>query len=321
MIGVWLLFGLAAGSQQSPPLHLAEVINLPGRTTRFDYQSFDEKSRRLFLSHMGDGHLVVIDVDKKAVVADLPGYGTVTGVLAVPNEEKVYASATETHEVVVTDMNTLKVITRLKGVRFPDGIAYVPGVRRVFVSDESGGIDLVIDAVTNKVLSRIDLGGEAGNTQYDAKNNRILVAVQSRNEMAAIDPKTLTVKKYPISGGDQPHGFYVDAARNLAYVSCEGSDSLLVVDLATMKTLQKFPVTSGPDVLAFDKGLKRLYVGCEGGAVDVFEVVGRGLKSLGSYNAANAHTLSVDQKTHHVFVALKDDGGKPRLRVLEPVLK
>jgi len=32
---------------------------IPGGATRFDYQSFDPSTNRLYLSHMGDGDVVV----------------------------------------------------------------------------------------------------------------------------------------------------------------------------------------------------------------------------------------------------------------------
>jgi 6-phosphogluconolactonase (cycloisomerase 2 family) len=85
-----------------------------------------------------------------------------------------------------------------------------------------------------------------------------------------------------------------------------------------MTVLQSFDVTAGPDVLAFDRGLQRLYVACEGGAIDVFKVTQGGLASVGRFEAPSAHTVSVDQKTHRVFIALKNVGGKPMLWVLAP---
>jgi DNA-binding beta-propeller fold protein YncE len=303
---------------QQPLTKIAEVP-LPGSATRLDYQSLDPVAGRLYISRMGAGRLIVFDTKSDKVVADLPDYPTVTGVLAVPEEGKVFASAAGSHEVVVTDSRSLRVLARIPGARFPDGIAYVPAERRLFVSDESGGIDLVIDARSNKALAKIELGGEAGNTHYDPVGKRVWVAVQTRNEMVAIDPHTLKIaERYPLKGSDHPHGFTIDSARRLAYISCEGNNKLLVAELRTMRVLQSFDVTDGPDVLALDEGLGRLYLGCEGGAVDVFQTVAGGLRSLGRFSAPNAHTVSVDPKTHRVYVALKNVGGKPVLWILRP---
>ena len=271
------------------------------------------------MSHMGAGKLIVFDTRTNKILANLPGYKTVTGVLAVPEERKFYGSAAGTHEVVVADIRTNDVLARVPGADFPDGIAYAPKEHRIFVSDESGGIDLVIDARTNKPLGRIVLGGEAGNSHYDPGTDQIWVAVQTKNEMVAINPATMKIKRrYPLQGSDHPHGFVIDSAKHLAYISCEGNNKLIVADLRTMKEIQSFDVTEGPDVLTIDEGLQRLYVACEGGAVDVFQIGKGGLKPIGRFSAPSAHTVSVDQKTHRVYIALKNIGGKPQLWILEP---
>ncbi len=149
------------------PLRAVTDVPLPGSASRFDYQSLEPPSGRLFISHMGAGQLVVVDVRAGKVIGNLDGFPTVTGVLAVPAEHRAYASATGDHSVVVVDDSTLRIVARVPGPRFPDGIAYAPAERRVFVSDESGGRDFVIDATTNTLAAQIELDGEAGNTQYD----------------------------------------------------------------------------------------------------------------------------------------------------------
>ncbi|HLK56992.1 MAG TPA: YncE family protein [Chthonomonadaceae bacterium] len=215
-------------SARPPVLKKVADIPLPGGATRFDYQSFDPQTGRLYLSHMGDGRLVVFDTKTNQVIANLPGFPSITGVLFVPELNRVYASAAGSHEVVAVDAGHLKILARISGARFPDGLAYSPDEGKVFVSDESGGADLVIDARANRRLDRIPLGGEAGNTHYDPVSHRIFVAVQTRNEMAAIDPKTdRIVARYPLPGSDFPHGFTMDSLHRLMFVSCEGNGYFL----------------------------------------------------------------------------------------------
>src|SRR5213079_329336 len=174
-------------SKAEAPLRVVTDVSLPGSASRFDYQSLEPASGRLFISHMGAGQLVVFDVRAGRVIANLDGFPTVTGVLAVPVEHRAYASATGDHAVVVVDDSTFRIVARIPGPRFPDGIAYVPEERRVFVSDESGRQDFVIEAATNSLVARIELGGEAGNTQYDAGSHCVIVAVQTANQLALID--------------------------------------------------------------------------------------------------------------------------------------
>src|SRR2546426_8307070 len=68
------------------PLRVVADVPLPGSASRFDYQSLEPASGRLFVSHMGAGRLVVFDVRAGRVIADLDGFPTVTGV--VRSEER-----------------------------------------------------------------------------------------------------------------------------------------------------------------------------------------------------------------------------------------
>jgi DNA-binding beta-propeller fold protein YncE len=294
-------------------------IPLPGGTGRFDYQSLDPKSGRLYIAQMGIGRLVVFDTRTNQLIASIPGFPRVTGVLAVPSIGRVYASVAGHHELAIVDASTLKVQARVTDIRFPDGIAYAAEAGKVFVSDESGQRDIVVDARGDSIRSVIPLDGEAGNTQYDSVGKLIWVAVQTRNQLVAIDPVTERISgRYDLPGADHPHGFYIDAPNRLAFVSCEGNARLLVVDLTTLRVIANHVVGDDPDVLAFDPGLHRLYVAAESGVVTVFEEQGEALRRLGEYRAPAAHSVSVDPMSHRVYLPLSNVGGRPVLRVLAP---
>jgi DNA-binding beta-propeller fold protein YncE len=308
-------------SAGSTPLALVADVPLPGPAKRFDYQSFDSTTGRLYISHMRGDRLVVFDARAGKVVASNEGFPGATGVWAVPELHRVYVSVTGRHEVAVVDDRTLAVVAHVGDVRFPDGIAYAPAEQKVFVSDESGEAEFVIDARSNTNAGRIALGGEAGNTHYDAVSHCIVVAVQTKNELAAIDPASeRIVARYPMQC-DHPHGFLIDEPNRLAFVTCEGDAKLLVVDLRTMRTTATLRTADDPDVLALDPILGRVYVGCEGGAVSVFEERFSGqqasLAPLGEYRAPHAHSVAVDPATHRVYLPLQDVNGKPTLRILE----
>ncbi len=302
------------------PLRIVVDVPLPGSASRFDYQSLESASGRLFISHMGAGQLVVFDIRAGRVIANLDGFPTVTGVLAVPAEHRAYASATGDHAVVVVDDSTLQIVARVPGPRFPDGIAYAPEERRVFVSDESGRRDLVIDAATNSVVARIELDGEAGNTQYDPGSHCVIVAVQTANQLAVIDPASATiVRRVTLDQAVRyPHGVYTDAPHRLVFIAGQESGTLGVLDLQTLQLRQVLPVGSDPDVLAFDPALGRLYVAAESGVVAVFGERDGSLVQLGWYRAPKAHSVAVDPATHRVYLPLADVSGHPVLRVLVP---
>jgi DNA-binding beta-propeller fold protein YncE len=310
---------LPAQTSESAPLKKVADVPLPGPAVRFDYQSIDPSHSRLYIAHMNADQLVVFDVKKRVVVANLDGFANVHGVLAVPELNRVYASATGEHKVAVVNMQTLKVLAKPGPVKYPDGIAYAPGTKRVFVSDEHGDADAVIDATTNALIATIPLGGGAGNTVYDPALGRILVAVHEKNELVAIDPATAKIiGRYPVAGIESPHGIALDVAAKLAFVAGEENNKLAVIDLTNMQVLATYPVGKDPDVLAFDPGLKKLYVSAESGNVTVFRENGKTLVSEGTFSMPHAHTVSVDPDTHLVYFPLQNVDGHPLLRIMEP---
>jgi DNA-binding beta-propeller fold protein YncE len=303
-------------------LSVVKEIPLPGPASRFDYQSFDPTTDRLWMNHMDAGETLVFSTDSTKLVGVIAGVPRATGVLAVPSLHKTFVSAAGAHEVVAIDDRTLSIVGRDRGIRFPDGIAYVRdagGVQKIFVSDESGRAVVVLDARTGTTRSRIPLGGEAGNTHYDSVSHCILVAEQTTNELIAIDPvRERIVQRYALPGAEHPHGFTMDEPGRLIFMSCEGNARLLVIDMTTMRVIGTHAVGDEPDVLAWDPGWRRLYVASEGGVLSAFWLDGTRLGLVGEYRAPHAHTVALDPRTHRVYLPLQDIGGHPVLRVLEP---
>ena len=301
----------------TPVLQQVADVPLPGAAVRFDYQSLDTLRDRLYISHMVAGQVVVFDVKNRQVTGVIDTLPGVTGVLAVPELGKVYASVTGSHQVAVIDPQTLKVVARVGTITFPDGIAYAPDQKKVYVSDEAGGNDVVIDGLSDKVLTSIALGGDAGNTVYDPRSGCVLVAVQTRNQVVAIDPATdAVVGRYHFDLAAHPHGLHVDAARHRLFIANQDNATLLSVDLDRMQPLGTAPIGDAADVLAFDPVLQRLYVASESGVVSVFTDRALELTPEGTVTLPHGHTVAVDPRTHLVYFPLQDVNGAPLLRIM-----
>jgi hypothetical protein len=136
-----------------------------------------------------------------------------------------------------------------------------------------------------------------------------------------IDPRSnRIVRRVALAGCKHPHGLQIDSPRKVAYVACDRNATLLTLDLKRMKVIGNVGVGGGPDVLAFDTSLKRLYVAAESGEVAVFAGGARGLTKLGQqFLAPRAHTVAVDSRTHLVYFPLETgSAGRPELLVMAP---
>jgi hypothetical protein len=314
-----MLLASVASAGSGLPLQAVARVPLSGPAVRFDYASIDPSTDRLWVAHMDAGQLLAVDLRTRRIVRTIPAPG-VHGVLAVPALGRVYASATDARQVLTIDARSGKILAAAPAGRYPDGLAYDPVERHVFVSDESGGVETVINTAGHR-LATIPLGGEAGNVQYDPGSGHVLADVQTRDDIAVIDPRTnRIVRRIPVPGCVSDHGLYIDASRELAFVACDQNATLHTLDLRSMTWTGQDAVGSSPDVLAFDGADRRLYVAAESGVVAVFAETAHGARRLGlAFLAHEAHTVAVDPRTHLVYFPLQSgSSGGPQLLVMRP---
>ena len=84
----------AAHSERSSSLDIVADVPLTGAAKRFDYQSLDSATGRLYISHMRGDPLDVFATRNTLPVAILNGFTAATGVWAVPDLPKSHVSVT-----------------------------------------------------------------------------------------------------------------------------------------------------------------------------------------------------------------------------------
>ena len=304
-------------ARESARLETVADIPLPGGASRFDYQSVDPRSRLLFISHLGASTVTVFDLASRSIRANIAHIADVHGVLAIPELGRIYASATGENQVKVIDEQSLRVVATIPAGVYPDGMAYDPLTQHLFVSDETGGTETVIDVRSERQIATIPLGGEAGNTQDDPLSHRIFVDVQTLDQLVVIDPTTnRLIARYGLPNCDHDHSLLIDAPSRLAFVVCDGNSVRLPVDLRSLTVTAVQPVGETPDVLALDSTWHLLYVSSETGVLSVFEESGQALRKMyEGFVATEAHTVTVDEQTHLIFLPLQEVLGKPLLRI------
>lgn len=310
------------------PLQAVGSLTLPGDNSRFDYASLDPARHLLFIAHLGAGELIEVDTETNTVVRVIPHLDGVHGVLVIPALRRVFATATNSNQVVTLDEETGTVLGRASTGAYPDGLAYDPARNRVWVTNESGGSETVLDVASGRIAATVDVGGDAGNVAYDPGSStssgadRIFVDVQSRNEVAIIDPATFTVtRRISVPGCDHPHGLALDPPHRLGFVACDGNATLHSFDLDTLAFADSLPVGDSPDVLALDPVNGWLYVAGEAGTVTILAERGRTLTILGSDHLADgAHVVAVDPTTHRSYYPIPGGtDGRPELLVRRPM--
>jgi len=314
-----LLIGLGMFAQGASTLNKVKEYDLPGPPgKRFDYLTIDTDDGYLISAHLAANQTYVIDLrtDKVlATVTDTPG---AEGVEYVAELKKFYTSNAGDNTIGVVDMKQMKVVKKLKTESKPDGSAYAAPFHKLYVSDERGKAEAIVDVTTDEIVKTLRFDSETGMPQYDPVARKVYVNLQDDNLFAVIDPKTdEVVGKYPVGRCKGNHGMTLDAEHHRAFLSCEGNELMTVFDLDKNQAITFLPMAGGPDVIKFDRGLKRIYVACSSGTISAFQMDDPDhYRKLEDFPVQKkVHSLAVDSTTHRVYAPEQEADGKPVARM------
>jgi DNA-binding beta-propeller fold protein YncE len=311
---------VAAAAAQGSLLKQVSTIDLPGpKGKRFDYLTIDPSRHLLLSTHLGAGLLYAIDLRTNKVVKTFDSLPGIEGVELAPDVNKAYTSNWKENKIGVIDLEQMKLVKKLPTESKPDGIAYAPPFHKIYVSDERAKAEAVVDVTKDEIVTTLHFGSETGNPRYDPVSRHIFLNLQDKNVIAEIDPATdKEMAEYPVGRCKGNHGMALDSEHRLAFLSCEENDLMTVFRLDTHEPIAYFPQAKGGDVIAFDAGLKRIYVACYDGAISVFqEDDPTHFRKLGDVPVQKkVHSLAIDLETHKVYVPEEEENGAPAAKIV-----
>lgn len=312
-----------ANSAPAPVQYKLKTQYLIGGVEGWDYLAFDSPRQRLYISR--GTKVVVVDPKNGAVLSEIPGTLGVHGIALAPGLDKGFTSNGKANSITVFNLNNFHVISEIKiSGDNPDAILYEPKSKRVLTFNGKSRDATVIDAVKGNALANIPLGGKPEFAAADGAGF-VYVNIEDANELVVIDAaQSAVVKRWPLTGCDEPSGLAFDAASRRAFAACHNK-SLLVVDGDSGSIVATLPIGAGVDAAAFDPGKKFVFTSNGEGTLSViheddpnkFSVVGNFATQKG------ARTMALDTSSHNVYLVTADvkeepaaDGGRPKRTVI-----
>jgi len=299
--------------------HYHVIKHFPvGGDTGWDYLTIDSTTHRLFISHAD--HVVVLDVVSGKVVGDIPKTEGVHGIALAREIRRGFVSNGKLNTVTIFDLDSLGVLGEAPTGERPDAIMFEPVSSRVFTFNAAGKNTTAIDAATGKVAGTIPLGGKPEFAVHDDKGH-VYVNIEDTSELAVIDAKTLAVtRRWKLAGCEEPSGLAIDREHKRLFSGC-GNKVMAISDLEAGKVIATMPIGEGVDGDGFDPEYGVAFASNGGSgtltvvrelAPDKFEVIDNVATARG------ARTMTVDQKTHHVFLPTAQFGPAPAATTENP---
>ncbi|MDT7605225.1 MAG: hypothetical protein QOF61_3222 [Acidobacteriota bacterium] len=268
----------------------------------FDYVTLDGSARRLYVSHATQ--VDVLDADTGKLIGSIPDTPGVHGVALAPAFKHGFTSNGRENKVSMFDPATLQLIKKIEVGKGPDGIYYDERTKRVFTNNHGTHDITAIDAASGDVVGTVKVEGD-GEQAVIGKDGLIYVNSEEAGEVVVFDPKSLDVKKrFPIGVAKTPTGLAYDAKTNRLFIGCRNEPKMVVMDAATGKVINSYPIGAGVDYAAFDPGSNLIFFSCGDGTLSIYRE-----KSADTYEDAgavktqpSAKTMAFDPKTKKIFL-------------------
>jgi DNA-binding beta-propeller fold protein YncE len=325
---VWQIFPGTPGSAKS--LKFEGFVLLPkdrraGVLTVLDYLTLSGKD--LFVTNVSTGTVYKIPLHGEGLPAttDVSMFElepAAHGVVIDPASGMAYVTRSEANTVDIFDPSKMSLVSRIPVADDPDGIFYMAANRTVYAACGDGKTATLIDPATRTVSATISLPGKPEFGVFDTKTNLFYQNLEDISSIAAIDlNKHVVTAQWPLQDCVHPTGMAIDEPAHQLFLGCGGNSRLAVFDLEQHRVVTSIPVGGGPDSVAYDAGLHRIYVTGRAGDLCVVERDSKGAFATVDTIALHfgAHTLAVDPESHKVYVAYASLLTAPRIAVFSAV--
>jgi len=281
-----------------------------GKTEYWDYITFDDSTRRLYLSHGTE--VKVLNADTGEVVGTIPGFQRNHGIALVKELNKGFVTDGNAAQVVVFDIKTLKVTGQIKVGEDADCIIYDPFSKHIFVMNGGTKDAMAIDPVTEKVVGTVTMGGRPEYAVADGKG-MIYDNIQDKNEVAALDTKSMTIKaRWPSAPAERAASLTMDRQHRRLFIG--GRNKILaIMDADTGKVIQSFPIGDGVDANIYEPKTDLIFAATREGILHIFHEDTPDKFSLveNVKTQPGARNMALDPKSHILYLDTADLGQPP----------
>jgi YVTN family beta-propeller protein len=292
--------------------------------TVLDYLTVGEGS--LFVTDESTGSVYKIDLHGEALsqggdISVFSSEPATHGVALDPAKQVAYVTRSEVNAVDVFDPATMKPLARIPVADDPDAVFFDSAHNVVYVANGDAHLATLIDPNTRAVVATIPLGGKPEFSAVDPKSGLRYQNLRDTNAVAAVDVAARSVVgRWHLAGCIEPSGMAIDEAARRLFIGCSKNATLVVFDLDSHDVTAVIPIGGGPDSIAFDAALQRIYTAGKAGVLTVIQQ-----SSPDTYQVLDsielhygAHTLAVDPATSNVYVGYASLLVPSRVAVFSP---
>jgi DNA-binding beta-propeller fold protein YncE len=253
----------------------------------------------------------------------MSGAGEAHGVALLLGEKVAFITRSGANTVDVFNPDNLQPLGSIPVADDADAIHYLPSLNLLYVANGDAKLATLLDPEKRTTVGTISLPGKPEFAALDQQTGLFYQNLEDVDAIVAIDlGKRSITGQWSLSPCKGPSGMAIDSKQRRLFAVCSGNAKLVVFDLDTHRVITSLNTGGGPDSVAFDETLHRIYIAARAGTLTVVQQDSpdayRILDQLRTHYGA--HTLTADPVSHRVYVAYASLFARPRIAVFSPVM-
>jgi YVTN family beta-propeller protein len=245
-------------SNYAPPGNTVSVIDLvqrkhvlqipTGKYTRIHGAAMAPDGKAAYFTAGQTGFVVEVDTRTNRVTRGIPTHGKISHMVLVSRDgQRLYTANIVSKNVSVIDRATGALIATVPCGEGVEGMAFSPDGKHLWAANQTGGSITIIDLATHEPVETFDCPGMPVRIHFTDDGRLALVPSWTKaGQLIVIDAATRKEIKR-ISVGDYAIGVATSPDGTRAFVGCEHSDGLHVVDLKRLTVEAVIETGNGPD--------------------------------------------------------------------------
>jgi DNA-binding beta-propeller fold protein YncE len=315
-----ILLAALVGAADTSALKLSKTVSLPGVTGRFDHFALDLKRHRLFVAALGNNTLEAIDLSAGRRVQSVPGLGKPTGIVFLPDLNRLFVACGDDGNVRVFDADTLRLLKTIPELEDADNMRFDAKAGLIYLGYGAGAL-AVIDAAKAETVGNIKLAGHPESFQLEKNGGRIFVNVPDAQHIAVVDRgRGEVVATWPMTDFQANFPMALDESGHRLFVGCRNAARLVVFDTGSGRRVIDLAISGDIDDLFYDAARRCLYASCGEGFVDI--IVQSDMRAFERTEriptSAGARTAYFSPERGEFYLAVPDRGAqKAEIRIFE----
>lgn len=255
-------------AQPSGPLQLETKIPLGNVAGRIDHMAIDLERHRLFVAELGNDSVGIVDLNTRKVVHRISGLKEPQGLAYIRMNDSLYVANGGDGSVRVFHGPDYSQTGRIDLGADADNIRVDLPANRILVGFGSGAI-AAIDLRENAKSKTFALKVHPESFQLDAASRQLFVNLPNARTIAVLDANTgKEAHTWPLQHGAN-FSMALDPDRKRVLVAFRNPAKLAAFDWEIGGLASEVDICGDADDLFVDQKLKRVYVTCGAGFIDV----------------------------------------------------